>query len=269
MAIPITIPRLGWNMEEGVFGGWLKTDGDTVRPGDLVFRLESDKATEEIESLDAGILRIPPDGPKEGDKLAVGAVIGHLVAAGEEPVPSQAETSASPPSPSSATPAPASRERRRPEARPAISPRARRAAAELGIDWTTLNGSGRTGRIRECDVRAVGRAPTSIRRAIAARLVESLRATVPVTLTTSADATNLVNLSVQYKSVTGSGPVPSYTDLFVKLTAAALQKHPALTGQWTDTGIRLPDGIHIGFAVDTDTGLLVPVVRDVPALGLR
>src|SRR5688572_18485110 len=89
MAIPVTIPRLGWNMEEGVFGGWLKADGDIVRPGDALFRLESDKATEEIESLDTGILRIPADGPKEGDRLAVGTVIGHLVADAEERPPDE------------------------------------------------------------------------------------------------------------------------------------------------------------------------------------
>ena len=68
MAIPITIPRLGWNMEEGMFVGWLKADGDAVRPGDAVFRSKSEKATEEIESLDAGMLHIPADGPKPGDQ---------------------------------------------------------------------------------------------------------------------------------------------------------------------------------------------------------
>ena len=58
MAIPITIPRLGWNMEEGIFLGWLKQDGDTVRAGEMLFRLESEKAAEENECHDAGILRI-------------------------------------------------------------------------------------------------------------------------------------------------------------------------------------------------------------------
>src|SRR6516164_2781912 len=83
MAIEITIPRLGWNMEEGIFVGWLKKDGDTVRAGDSLFSLEGEKATEDIECLDSGILRIPPTAPKPGDKVAVGAVIGYLVAAGE------------------------------------------------------------------------------------------------------------------------------------------------------------------------------------------
>src|SRR6516164_7048740 len=83
MAIEITIPRLGWNMEEGIFVGWLKKDGDTIRAGDSVFTLEGEKATEDIECLDSGILRIPPTAPKPGDKVTVGAVIGYLAHEGE------------------------------------------------------------------------------------------------------------------------------------------------------------------------------------------
>src|SRR5947209_12664134 len=83
MAIEITIPRLDWNMEEGIFAGWLKRDGETVKAGESLFTLESEKATQDIECLDSGILRLPPDGPKEGAKLAVGAVIGYLVQVGE------------------------------------------------------------------------------------------------------------------------------------------------------------------------------------------
>ena len=83
MAIPVTIPRLGWNMEEGIFVGWLKQDGDAVRPGDGLFSLEGEKSTEEIEAFDAGVLSIPPNAPKPGEKVAVGALIGYLLAAGE------------------------------------------------------------------------------------------------------------------------------------------------------------------------------------------
>src|SRR5688572_11124529 len=79
MPVPVSIPRLGWNMEEGIFVEWLKADGDAVKPGDAVFRLEGEKATEDIESLDSGTLHIPANGPKPGDKLAVGAVIGYLL----------------------------------------------------------------------------------------------------------------------------------------------------------------------------------------------
>ena len=58
MAIAITIPRLGWNMDHGVFVGWLKRDGDPIRAGDPLFTLEGEKATQEIEANDQGILRV-------------------------------------------------------------------------------------------------------------------------------------------------------------------------------------------------------------------
>jgi pyruvate dehydrogenase E2 component (dihydrolipoamide acetyltransferase) len=283
MAIPITIPRLGWNMEEGVFGGWLKPNGATVRPGDPLFSLESEKATEEVECFDAGTLTLLPNGPKPGDRLAVGTVIGYLLAAGEK-VPDEAGRQ---PKAHAAAILPTLETSPR---RPAASPRARRVARELGIDWKLLHGSGRSGRIRERDVRAVAATPTpavesrerqrpegsvvpvsSIRRTIAERMLNSLRCTAPVTLTTTADATNLVNLRGQFKSAGEGSPeiIPAYTDFLLKLSAAALARHPLFNSRWEGEQIVTPAGIHIGFAVDTDVGLLVPVVRDVAALGLR
>lgn len=64
MAFEITIPRLGWSMEEGTFSGWLKQDGDTIRRGDSLFELEGERATQEIEAVDAVILRIPANSPQ-------------------------------------------------------------------------------------------------------------------------------------------------------------------------------------------------------------
>jgi pyruvate dehydrogenase E2 component (dihydrolipoamide acetyltransferase) len=162
----------------------------------------------------------------------------------------------------------------------AASPRARRVARELGVDWTKLVGSGRSGRVRECDIRAAAKStqypvlsteysprPSAIRRTIAERLHLAARAVVPVTLTTTADATNLVNLREQYKTLADSPP--SYTDFLAKLTAAALCKHPHLNASWINDQILLYPEINLGIAVDTEAGLLVPVVRDVPKLGLR
>ena len=83
MPIEITIPRLGWNMEEGVFAGWLKRDGEIVRPGEPLFSLEGDKATQDVESVDPGVLKIPPGAPGAGDRVPVGAVIGYLLQPGE------------------------------------------------------------------------------------------------------------------------------------------------------------------------------------------
>jgi pyruvate dehydrogenase E2 component (dihydrolipoamide acetyltransferase) len=81
MPIEIIVPRLGWSMEEGAFVAWLKKEGDLVRPGDLLFSIEGDKAIQEVESLDSGILRIAANCPKPGERVRVGDVLGHLVTA--------------------------------------------------------------------------------------------------------------------------------------------------------------------------------------------
>src|SRR5262249_7803522 len=138
---------------------------------------------------------------------------------------------------------------------PRISPLARRVARELGVDWTRLQGSGCTGRIRKVDVLAAARGrvdgatilparhgegpparsiPTgSRRRAIARRMLESCRTTAAVTLTTTADATNLVNLRAQFQAAAAPGrDLPGYLDFVVKLTATALRDHPLMNARW-------------------------------------
>jgi len=270
MPIPISIPRLGWNMEEGVFVEWLKADGDTVKPGDAVFRLEGEKATDDIETLDAGVLHIPANGPKPGDRLAVGAMIGYLLQAGETAPESRRAEDVSPLLPTGEQVAYAPR-----SPQIVVTPRARRLAARLGVDTSHVNGSGHNGRVRERDIaaiakpRAASELAASHRRAIAARMMESRQTTAPVTLTSQVDASNLVNLREQFKSVANGSAVPSYTDFLVKFVAVALQKHPLLASRWTDTGIVPATSIDIGIAVDTEAGLLVPVIRAVPTLGLR
>jgi pyruvate dehydrogenase E2 component (dihydrolipoamide acetyltransferase) len=166
------------------------------------------------------------------------------------------------------------------------SPRARRLASSLGIDWKLLIGSGAGGRIRECDVKAAStnltspittagkaqRIPISKKRKlIAQRLVASRQLTVPVTLTTKADATNLVNLRNQFKSTNGTHPIPSFQDIITKLVAEVLKEHMFLAGRWDEDVIVLPahHELHIGMAVDTEDGLLVPVIRNVAGLNLR
>lgn len=326
MAFEITIPRLGWSMEEGTFSGWLKQDGDTIQCGDPLFELEGEKAIQEIEAVDAGILRIPANGPQPGSMVKVGAVVGYLVAEGESlPVGQTPDASAivsgnqelSEGTPSLPTETVAVDAALPPAAGPSVrrlaresgvaldqvegtgrggrilaediervssqplpsplppvaSPRARRVAAELEIDWTQLTGTGAGGRIREQDVLAARRAPaagrriplTSRRKVIAQRMVASRQQTVPVTLTTKADATNLVNLREQFKTTKGESPIPGYQDIITKLVARVLGRHPLLAGRWEEDAIVLPaeNELHLGMAVDTDDGLLVPVLRNV------
>src|SRR5580765_2881608 len=80
MPIEVTIPRLGWSMEEGNFVAWLKNDGEQVKSGEPLFTLESEKAAQDIEATDSGVLRIPKDAPQPGSVVKVGQRIGYLVA---------------------------------------------------------------------------------------------------------------------------------------------------------------------------------------------
>src|SRR5258706_3073881 len=79
MLIQITVPRLGWTMEEGTFVGWLKRDGERVEVGEPLFTLDGDKALQEVEATDSGILRIGPDAPAPGTTVRVGDLLGHLI----------------------------------------------------------------------------------------------------------------------------------------------------------------------------------------------
>ncbi len=302
MAIEIIVPRLGWTMEEGIFQGWLKNDGDPVREGEPLFSLESDKATQEIEASGSGVLRISPKAPEPGATVSVGALLGYLLAEGESV--SFDSGSGTPSRKSSAVPASAPRPEpseslpARPNSAPVlgaitVSPRAARTASALGVDLNQLRGTGRTGRIRERDVlaaaaqadrkdRPVASNPVDLRasdlsgrvlpisptrRTIARRMSAGFHEAAPVTLTTRVDATDLVHTREQLKEAAGLGQsAPSFNDLLVKFTAAALQQHPLLQTQWRDETLFVPTPINIALAVETAAGLLTPVIRDVPAL---
>jgi pyruvate dehydrogenase E2 component (dihydrolipoamide acetyltransferase) len=332
------MPRLGWSMEEGTLVEWRKRDGEPVLAGEILCVIESEKAEQEVESFDGGILRIPPDSPPPGARVPVGTLLAWIVTPGEaapfesaapsppgrgaasggpgrEPVESRSPAGVVPAGPGhpmtrgavvgdgmpvgSAGPAPAMAmppDAAPAGAPPAISPRARRAARELGVDWRDLRGSGRTGRIVERDVRAVAPAwgtpgPPStvppegtpprepaesvplggVRRVIADRMAASARTVAPVTLTTEADATALSRLREDLaRDLAGTGAAtPSYTDLIVKLVAVVLAEHPALNASLVDDRIVRHAAVQVGIAVDTERGLLVPVLRDVRAKSLQ
>jgi pyruvate dehydrogenase E2 component (dihydrolipoamide acetyltransferase) len=336
MAVEIVIPRLGWTMESGIFLRWLKQEGELVQPGEPLFELEGEKAIQEVEATDGGILRISPHAPQSGATVPVGAMLGCLAAAGEEinwaslgTTPAAASSQAAPVTAAERPPAAPSIRRmarelnielsqvtpRDPAGRVSAgdllssvhsksastegptgavsqisSPRARRVARELGIDWTLIGGSGRNGRVRERDVRASSASPvarkpmpraaepdlpgkllpiTPFRRTIAERMAAGVHVAAPVTLTATAEAGELVALRQRLKQEAGSDHVvPTYNDLLLKLTAAALVEFPLLNAQWRDAGIFVPDQVHIALAVQTDDGLLAPVIRDVSGLSL-
>jgi len=339
MAFEITVPRLGWSMEEGTFVRWLKQEGDYVKAGDAIFELEGEKAAQDIEAVDSGILRIPASAPNPGSVVPVGAVVGYLVAEGES-IPSGHAIATPPKAEQPATTKPATAVvasttgpvpngfESTPAAPPSVrrlaremgvkigsvtgsgpagritaddlrtvvcapnasrteivsqvaSPRARRAAKERGLDWRQITGSGRDGRVRERDVLQTSQTSgpiggtsvtvSSRRRTIASRMLASSQQTAPVTLTTRIDATNLVNLRNQFKTGASVSVVPSYSDIIIKLVTLSLRQHPMLAARsagdaWTIP--QSPGDLHVGFAVDTDDGLVVPVIQQAGSLGL-
>ena len=271
-------------MEEGKFLAWLKQDGDFIKEGEPLFTLESDKAAQEVEAIDTGILHIAPDGPQPGDIIKVGHVLGYLLAEGESaPVANQPEIKTrqlSEPLQSGEnnlihSPAPILPPTKSRTETPA-SPRARRAAKTHRVELAALAPTGKGGRIRERDVLAAAtdisptgmkRVPlTQMRRIIAARLMHSRQTTVPVTITGRCDATEILALRKQLKSMgekANLAVIPTINDILVKLTAAALRQHPMLAVTWAEDHLLLPESIHLGIAVDSEGGLLVPVIRNV------
>jgi pyruvate dehydrogenase E2 component (dihydrolipoamide acetyltransferase) len=279
-----------------------------VNAGEYLFLVESDKATTEVESLDSGILRIPENALRIGEELPVGTVLGYLVQEGEG-IPSNGgngSVTSGTAAPAPSTPVASSAAPSQRGGMPAASPRAIRIAGELGVDWTKLTGTGGGGRIVERDVRAaaeqappggtglqpaetqvtnlpplatkpvsaVAEAATPIstmRRIIGERMAQSVHTAAPVTLTTEADATPLVRLRDDLAGalMTTDTAMPSYNDLFARLVAVALREFPDLNASLVDGGIVRHDAVHLGMAVDTEKGLLVPVIRDAHAKSVQ
>jgi len=304
-------------MEEAVFVEWLREDGDEVRAGEPIFSVETDKAVQEIESLDAGILRLASNGPKKGDTVKVGDVLGYLAQEGEPqtdtpgwpPAPAgrparplalqkvgerQADSPGGPPAPAARPARPLALQKAGERQAPPVTPRAAKRALLEGVDLRAVQGTGRGGRIREADVLAALKgkpgtpavspaavAPslppipgrdvpvTTLRRTIAERMHRSKTLTAPVTLTTRVDAGALVRLREGMKKKAKDKNVPAYGDIIMREVAQVLVEHPALNARWEEGHIRFPDAVNIGFAVDTEAGLVVPVVRDAPKRSLQ
>lgn len=343
MSWEIVMPQLGLSMDSGQIIQWLKATGDPVKAGDILFEVESDKATVEVEATANGTLHIQL-GPDDGD-IPVGGVVGYVLAAGEQapandlPELQLAETepkaSTVGPVLIKTTTVPTLQMRRLPS-----SPAARRRAEELDVDWTLATPTGPNGRIKERDVVALAasmrpqivkpvvngvkdnvspvarkladavgvdlthiakqrpnqrierrhiedylraalqgaedqtidkpeRTPmTHVRKVIARRMVESSQTNAAVTLTTEADATDLVDIRNTIKNDPVKEIAPSYNAMLARIAALALQQFSELNASIDGEHIILHPTVHVGVAVDTEHGLLVPVVRNVQDKGL-
>ncbi|MFN8483235.1 MAG: dihydrolipoamide acetyltransferase family protein [Anaerolineae bacterium] len=287
MAVEVAMPKLGLLMTEAVVVDWLVADGETVREGQPIVDIMTEKITYQVVAPSGGILRqaAPLDAVvRIGERLA-------LIVAPDEALPAmppkKQRTGRAATSGQLAT---AGRPGRADRANGFVlsSPWARHLAEQLGIDLAQVQGTGPEGWViardvlnfrgarsrrrarRETDGReragASGQPKTipfsGMRKVIAQRMTESLHTMAQATLTAEVDVTDLVHL----RKEVGGRPIPTHTDLVVKAVATALRQHPHLNAVLLGDEIELLDDINIGIAVPLTEGVLVAVVRDADRL---
>jgi pyruvate dehydrogenase E2 component (dihydrolipoamide acetyltransferase) len=286
--VEVVMPRLGLTMVEARITSWLKAEGAWVEKGEPLFELEHEKATLEIESPASGRLHIlaavdevvpvlrpiaeletnleemhqaiePPVVRATPKARALarkhGLSLKHLEGSGTRGMIVSADIFQGIPAKGEAN----------------ASPVAQKAAQEAGVDITAVSGSGPHGRVMLRDIEnfkdrsgqsrsAQGVAGlTGLRNVIANRLSASWVERPQVTLTTDADASALVRLRQQIEAEWGMKI--SYDAIFVRLASVALQEHPDINVRLTPAGLEVLSEINIGIAVDTERGLMVPVVH--------
>jgi pyruvate dehydrogenase E2 component (dihydrolipoamide acetyltransferase) len=275
MSVEIIIPDVGQPSGEVTILKWLKRVGEQVREGEVLLEVETDKAVLPIEATATGVLREIRH--REGEVVPVLAVVALM----DGPDGGAGET-ARPAADDLAGRYLATMRSSRP-GRVLASPLARRIAARERVNLAALSGSGPHGRVLKGDVLAfLARKPAEVpaggeliplsatRSTIAERMAASWSAAPQVTLTAEADAVRLVRLRDSLNADAGEAlqfPI-SYNDLFVKIVASALRQHPRLNARLEGDGIRLVGEVNVGVAVDTERGLLVPVVRNADGKGI-
>jgi pyruvate dehydrogenase E2 component (dihydrolipoamide acetyltransferase) len=294
----LLMPKLGLTMTEGTLIEWAVAPGARFEAGQTLFVVESDKVATEVEAEADGTLveaALP-----EGETVEVGTVIGYWEAADEasgRPAGSGAATGAARPA---ATPAqgrgpaaaaadrsPASAAATPAPVPPGLQPRrrvstpyARRRARELGVDLAAVAGTGPRGRIQARDVegaprqerepsRIAGRVapirPTATQQTMARRLVAAKQQIPHFYLAIEAEVSALLALRAEFNARPGA-PKLTVNHLLLAAVGRALRAMPQANRVWTDEGIVAFDRSDVGIAVDTDRGLLVPVLRDAGGL---
>jgi 2-oxoglutarate dehydrogenase E2 component (dihydrolipoamide succinyltransferase) len=310
----ISMPALGESVTEGTVTRWLKNIGDTVAMDEALLEVSTDKVDTEIPSPVAGTL-LAIDVPVDST-VPVGARLGFIGAASgavtevapviAAPAPVIEPVAVTPP----VTPAPA------PVAAPVaaapittnvdayVTPIVRKLAAELGVNLSTLQGSGVGGRIRKEDVQAAAR-PTAtqsaavaqsttasvpakssigaasplrgttvtmsrLRKVIASRMVESLQVSAQLTTVIEVDVTKISRLrdSAKASFEAREGVKLSFLPFFAVAVCEALKVHPVLNSSVEGDQITYHGAEHLGIAVDTERGLLVPVIHSAGDLNM-
>jgi pyruvate dehydrogenase E2 component (dihydrolipoamide acetyltransferase) len=256
LPVDVIMPALGMSQETGRLVAWHKEEGEAVVKGEPLMEIETDKATVEIEAPASGILgRVTA---KVGDEVPVGQPVGVILLEGESNIDTAA--GAPPPAPS--------------PQRPAASPKARREAAHRGLDLATIAGSGPGGAVKATDLPppaveplAPVRAPSGIWATMAGRTADSWTSVPHFYLNRECDASRLMSWR---EHVARTDPAVTYTDLLVRLAAAALADHPLVNGRWDASAQRTIENreVNIGVATAVENGLVVPVIGGADRLTL-
>jgi pyruvate dehydrogenase E2 component (dihydrolipoamide acetyltransferase) len=306
VATKVLMPKLGLTMTEGKIVRWIKQEGDPVKKGEPLLEIMTEKIVTEVESPGSGILvkifhstnAVVPIteviallAEKGEDWSAAAAEFGHTVDAPvvaektvEKDVEKLVDSGSEPILPE-----------KRPDegTRLKVSPLARRIAEEKGItkeELRIISGSGPSGRIVKKDILAYSERPakktavsaaqqpsggrveplSDLRGAIARRMTQSFTTTPHFYLEAEADVVSMLEMRSKINEILKKdNESVSINDILVKITAAALARHPFINASYSDQGITVHDQVNVGVAVALESGLIVPVIRDASAKGLR
>src|SRR5258705_1348064 len=289
----IRVPTLGESVTEATIGKWFKKPGEAVAVDEPLVELETDKVTIEVPAPAAGVL--PDIAAKDGETVAVGALLGQIKEGAGAPGKAAAAAPAAAAAKASESPKPA------PAAAPSgdmpVAPSVRKMAAETGMDPSAVPGSGKDGRVTKGDMMAAIeraaaqptpvpqtaaavqlRAPspaddasreervkmTRLRQTIARRLKEAQNTAAMLTTFNEVDMSAVMHLRNQYKELfeRKHGVKLGFMGFFVRACVQALKEIPALNAEIDGADIVYKNYYHIGVAVGTEKGLVVPVVRD-------
>jgi len=283
MATEIRVPTLGESVSEATIGTWFKKVGDTVKVDEPLVELETDKVTVEVPSPVSGVLTEIV--AAAGETVGLGALLGNITEGAAGAAPSAPAKAAEPAAPVAAAAAPA-------PAMPA-APAAAKLMTENNITSEQVDGSGKRGQVLKGDVLAAivkapavaaepakvaARAPTTVedapreervkmtrlRQTIARRLKDAQNTAAMLTTYNEVDMTAVMALRTKYKDIFEKkhGVKLGFMGFFTKAVTHALKELPAVNAEIDGTDIIYKNYCHVGMAVGTDKGLVVPVIRD-------
>ncbi|MBX2856021.1 MAG: 2-oxoglutarate dehydrogenase complex dihydrolipoyllysine-residue succinyltransferase [Rhodobacteraceae bacterium] len=295
MSTEIRVPTLGESVTEATIATWFKKPGDSVAIDEMLCELETDKVTVEVPSPVAGVLKEIV--AQEGDTVEVNALLANVEAgAAAAAAPAQPAASNGAPAPAAAAPVAAAPA---PAARTDVenAPSANKMMAEHGLSAAQVTGTGRDGRVMKGDVLAAlsnGAAPaaeakpapraqavqedsvrekrvrmTRLRQTIARRLKDAQNTAAMLTTYNEVDMSAVMGLRSEYKDdfLKRHGVKLGFMGFFVKACVSALKEIPAVNAEIDGDELVYKNYYHLGVAVGTPNGLVVPVIRDADYMG--